>query len=107
MIAFVDTSVVLRLLLGEPHPLAEWGRFHQAFASRLLPVEIARVLDRYHLGGVLDEAGRPGSALNRGIAAVVKVDVGGHSPKRGPEVLCPGRWEERPPPCPSPALVVV
>ncbi len=55
MIAFVDSSVVLRKLFGEPGALAEWGRIETAYASRLLPLEIGRVIDRYRLDGRLDD----------------------------------------------------
>lgn len=56
MIAFVDSSVVLRKLFGEPGALAEWSQIDQAYASRILPVEVARVIDRYRLAGQIDDA---------------------------------------------------
>lgn len=49
MIAFIDSSVLLRRLFGEPHPLKEWRRIKVAYASRLLPIEIGRVIDRARL----------------------------------------------------------
>ncbi len=56
MIAFLDTSVLLRMLLGDPHPLAEWSQIRRAYASRLLPIEVARVIDRCRLDGRIDDA---------------------------------------------------
>lgn len=55
MIAFMDTSVLLRALFGEPHPLAEWSEIDEAYASRLLLLEIARAIDRFRLQGVIDD----------------------------------------------------
>lgn len=55
MIALLDTSVVLRKLFGEPGALAEWPRIQEAFASRVLVVELGRVLDRARLAGDIDD----------------------------------------------------
>lgn len=55
MIVFVDSSVVLRKLFGEPGSLAEWGKIETAYASRLLPLEIGRVIDRCRLEGRIDD----------------------------------------------------
>ena len=55
MIAVVDTSVILRLLFGEAEQLAEWRQIERAWASRLLPVELGRVIDRARLSGELDD----------------------------------------------------
>lgn len=55
MIALVDTSVVLRKLFGEPEVLAEWGRIREAYASRVLLVELGRVIDRVRLAGEIDD----------------------------------------------------
>jgi predicted nucleic acid-binding protein len=56
VIAFVDSSVLLRKLFGEPGALAEWSQIDQAYASRILPVEVARVIDRFRLAGRIDDA---------------------------------------------------
>jgi predicted nucleic acid-binding protein len=54
MIAYVDASVVLRLVLGQPHALREWRSIDTAVASALVEVECLRTLDRLRLrGGVL------------------------------------------------------
>lgn len=55
MIAFIDSSVVLRKLFGEPHPLAEWRQIDAAYGSRLLPIEIGRVIDRCRLAGQITD----------------------------------------------------
>jgi len=56
LIAFVDSSVLLRKLFGEPNPLAEWSRIESAYASRLLPLEVGRVIDRCRLAGKITDA---------------------------------------------------
>jgi len=55
MIAYVDSSVLLRLVLGQPHALREWRSIDTAVASALVEVECLRTLDRLRLrGGVSD-----------------------------------------------------
>jgi predicted nucleic acid-binding protein len=55
MIAYLDASVVLRLILGEPHKLAEWKQVRSAVASALTEVECLRTLDRLGRAGALSE----------------------------------------------------
>jgi predicted nucleic acid-binding protein len=55
VIALLDSSVILRRLFGEPNPLAEWGAVEHAYASRLVPLEIARTIDRARLDGRIDD----------------------------------------------------
>jgi predicted nucleic acid-binding protein len=55
MIALIDTSVVLRKLFGEQGSLAEWSRVTEAYASRMLLVELGRVIDRSRLAGDIDD----------------------------------------------------
>ncbi len=55
MIALLDTSVVLRKLFGEPDSLAEWSTVSEAYASRVLVVELGRVIDRCRLAGDIDD----------------------------------------------------
>ena len=55
MIAYVDASVLLRLVLGQPPALREWRSIETAVASALVEVECLRTLDRLRLrGGVSD-----------------------------------------------------
>jgi predicted nucleic acid-binding protein len=56
MTVLLDTSVVLRKLFGERGTLAEWPRIRLAFASRMLSVELGRVIDRARLAGDIDDA---------------------------------------------------
>jgi len=51
---YVDSSVVVRILFGEPEPLAMWTRIERAVSSELLGVECLRTLDRLRLRDHLD-----------------------------------------------------
>ncbi|MFO7534224.1 MAG: type II toxin-antitoxin system VapC family toxin [Kiritimatiellia bacterium] len=53
MNVFLDTSVVLRRLLNEPHPVSRWGKWEAAYASRLWLTEAFRTVDRLRLEGRL------------------------------------------------------
>ena len=53
MIAYLDTSVLLRLVLGEPDRLPEWKQIEEGVCSTLVQVECLRTLDRLHLQGRL------------------------------------------------------
>jgi predicted nucleic acid-binding protein len=44
--AYIDTSVVLRIALGEPQPLRQWRSIEMASASELVRVEALRTVDR-------------------------------------------------------------
>lgn len=46
MIAYLDASVALRLILREPEPLARWRDIERVVASALTEVECLRTLDR-------------------------------------------------------------
>jgi predicted nucleic acid-binding protein len=67
VIVYLDTSVVLRVLLRQPRPLAAWARWDRAYASELLHIEACRVIDRLRLDGALDDDGVAGAreALTR------------------------------------------
>lgn len=53
MIAYVDSSVLLRIVLGQPDPLEAWPRIERAVASELVRVECLRTIDRARLAGLL------------------------------------------------------
>jgi predicted nucleic acid-binding protein len=53
VIAYVDSSVVLRVVLGQPGRLAEWTEIATGIASRLLEVECLRMIDRLRVAGQL------------------------------------------------------
>lgn len=53
MIVYLDTSVVLRVLFHEPHPVKGWGKWDKAYSSSLWRVEALRTVDRLRLSGDL------------------------------------------------------
>jgi predicted nucleic acid-binding protein len=54
--AYVDTSVLLRIVLEEPNPLPEWSEIAIGLTSALLRVECCRALDRLvRDGNIADE----------------------------------------------------
>lgn len=56
MIAYLDASVVLRVILREPNRLHQWESIRGGVASALLEVECLRVIDRLRLTkGLTDE----------------------------------------------------
>jgi len=55
VIVFIDTSVLLRKLFGEPDPLPQWSEVSEAYASRLLPIEVGRAIDRARLAGDIND----------------------------------------------------
>ncbi|MCB1056770.1 MAG: type II toxin-antitoxin system VapC family toxin [Acidobacteria bacterium] len=55
MIAYLDSSVLLRLVLGQPGALTEWPQVEQGVASALVEVECLRTLDRIRLEERLDD----------------------------------------------------
>ena len=57
MIVYLDTSVLLRIVLSQGEPLQGFGRWERAYSSELLGLEVRRVLDRLRLESALDDAG--------------------------------------------------
>ena len=56
MNVYVDSSVLLRIVLGEPHRLRVWGRITSAVSSELVRLECLRTIDRARLRlGLADE----------------------------------------------------
>ena len=49
MIAYLDSSVLLRQVLGQPNRLEDWPKIETAVASALVEVECLRTLDRLRL----------------------------------------------------------
>jgi predicted nucleic acid-binding protein len=49
MTVYVDTSVVVRVLLREPNPVGIWGQWNKAYSSALWRVEALRTVDRLRL----------------------------------------------------------
>ena len=56
MIAYVDSSVILRMVLGQPNALAEWKQIDRGVSSALIRVELLRTLDRLRLRTGLTDA---------------------------------------------------
>ena len=56
MIAYVDTSVLLRIVLGESKPLKQWGSIDVALSSELIRVEALRSIDRARIQLQLSDA---------------------------------------------------
>ncbi|OFW52091.1 MAG: hypothetical protein A2146_02335 [Actinobacteria bacterium RBG_16_67_10] len=48
MTTYVDSSILLRVVLGEPGPLTEWPRI-EPISSELIRVECLRAVERYRL----------------------------------------------------------
>lgn len=46
MNVYVDSSILLRVVLGEPGRLASWGRIDHAVSSELIRLECLRTIDR-------------------------------------------------------------
>ncbi|MDQ3696793.1 MAG: PIN domain-containing protein [Gemmatimonadota bacterium] len=77
MIAYVDASVLLRLVLGQPDALREWERIDRGVTSALTMTESLRTLDRLRLRAALPDgelARRRGSVL-RILGALELVEV--------------------------------
>jgi predicted nucleic acid-binding protein len=77
VIAYVDSSVILRFVLGQPGSLPEWDRIDEAVTSRLTSVECLRALDRGMAIGRIspkEVANRRELAL-RILGAVDQIDV--------------------------------
>jgi len=56
MNVYLDTSIVLRILFGEPDPIEIWGKWDRALASNLWRVEAFRTVDRLRLSGNLTDS---------------------------------------------------
>ena len=57
MIVYLDTSVILRVLLRQPKALGSWEQWSEAYSSELMKVEARRVIDRLRLDACLDDEG--------------------------------------------------
>ena len=49
MIAYIDSSVLLRVLFGQSNALKEWKKIERGMSSALIEVECLRTLDRLRL----------------------------------------------------------
>jgi predicted nucleic acid-binding protein len=55
MNAYLDSSVLLRILLGQPEALTEWPQIDRGVASELVEVECLRTIDRLGSSGAVGE----------------------------------------------------
>ena len=78
MTAYLDSSVLLRLILGHRDRLKEWKRVRQGVVSALAEVECLRTLDRLRSARNLkdDELARRREAVYRLLDEVEVIDVG-------------------------------
>ena len=56
MIAYIDSSVLLRIILPQPGRLVEWPRLEGGVANAVVAVECHRTLHRYWLQGHFTES---------------------------------------------------
>ena len=76
MIAYLDSSVVLRVVLGQRGSLREWKAIETGVASALLEVECLRTLDRLRLlkGIAEGEIARRREAIYRIVEALTVIE---------------------------------
>jgi len=58
VIAYIDSSVLLRRILGQPRSLREWKSIDTAIGSAIVEVECLRTLDRLRLLGAASDRER-------------------------------------------------
>ncbi|MGH9406537.1 MAG: PIN domain-containing protein [Terriglobia bacterium] len=77
MIAHVDSSVLLRVALGQPGMLSEWSEIDQGISSALITVESLRTLDRLRLRANLPDpkVAARSAAILRLIASLEIVEI--------------------------------
>lgn len=78
MIAYFDSSAILRIILGQPNALKDWRTVTQGVASALVEVECVRTLDRLRLAEGLDdtEIAIRREAVYRFLEAVDVIELG-------------------------------
>ena len=76
MIAYLDSSVVLRIVLGQPESLPEWKEIMSGVASGLVEVECLRTIDRLrHAAGLsVEETALRREAIYRLLESVEVVE---------------------------------
>jgi predicted nucleic acid-binding protein len=70
VIVYLDSSVLLRRLLGQPGALREWKLVRTGVTSRIAEVECLRTLDRLRLEATFDE--RRLASLREGLYRVLR-----------------------------------
>lgn len=77
MIVYLDSSFVIRRLLGVGPSAAFWGKWEKAYASTLMRTECCRAANHLRLCGKLDDAGRArlGGWIETVCGAVTQIPV--------------------------------
>jgi predicted nucleic acid-binding protein len=77
LIAYLDSSILLRVILGQPDALKEWKKVRRGVASALVEVECLRTIDRFRLiHRIADDAiARRRETVYRILEAVEVVEV--------------------------------
>lgn len=72
MIAYLDTSALLRIVLREPAALDDLRTYDRLVSSELIAVECARTIDRLRMQGALslDEAAERVGTVNEWLEAI-------------------------------------
>ena len=72
MIAYIDTSALLRVILREPGALDDLRTYDGLVSSELIAVECARIIDRLRIQGALsmEEAAERTGAVNEWLEAI-------------------------------------
>lgn len=72
MIAYIDTSALLRIVLREPGALDDLRSYDGLVSNELIAVESARTIDRLRMQGNLsmDEAAERAAAVNEWLEAI-------------------------------------
>jgi hypothetical protein len=77
VIAYVDTSALLRIVLREPGAVEDLRSYGGLVSNELIAVESARTIDRLRLQGSLnaEEAGARVRAVNEWLEAIATTDI--------------------------------
>jgi predicted nucleic acid-binding protein len=77
LIAYLDSSVVLRVVLGQADQLAEWRKIETPLASGLMEVECLRTIDRLRVAQHLsvEDAVRRRETVFRALEAFELLDI--------------------------------
>ena len=77
VIAYVDSSVILRIVLGQPDALAEWGSLEAGATSALAEVECLWTLDRLRVQACVgsEEMALRREAVYRILDSLTQVDL--------------------------------
>ncbi len=68
MIVYLDTSTILRRLFKEPGVIRDWGRWDEAYTSRIWKTEASRAIHRLRLEASISD--RDVAALQTDIALI-------------------------------------